>query len=429
LTHQPNAILERLNSGSYVNSNTHLPPIINHRKSKTASRSLFTFLNVESASTDVQRSKLNNFLIGHSGDFMHVLSLKGLFQYVSPSVRDTLEYEPEDLVGRSISDICHPADLTPLIRDLKDTSLAMPGGSDNTFGCVLKTTSLLYRARTKSGSYVWIEAHGRLHIETGKGRKSVILSGRRRSFSLLSWRSIDAAGGLSEREFWALLSPHGHWLSVPDKVNTLLKRKPEDLRGKLIQDMLPMPIQRTQVHMTLRQIVAPSQPGSQQHPSAIRVQAELQGKENRFHCQLIFYAQGSTSEEETILCQVKVGDIVTLMDAQFASTSSQMGFAQPIITTPPPLAYSGARDSDSNSDDVLKELSHTNHTSWQYELTSLRMANENLAREIGELESKLGLLPSLRSLNLATSVSPSTGTALTSKPKTKKRRRDVDSPE
>ncbi|KAI0325610.1 hypothetical protein GY45DRAFT_1330007 [Cubamyces sp. BRFM 1775] len=53
-------------------------------------------------------------------------SLKGAFLYAAPAVRSVLGYDPHELVGRSLTEYCHPADCVPLMRELKDAS-ATPG--------------------------------------------------------------------------------------------------------------------------------------------------------------------------------------------------------------------------------------------------------------------------------------------------------------
>src|SRR5215212_7390352 len=65
---------------------------------------------------------LDKVLLENTDDVVHVLSLKGLFLYCSPSIRKVLEYEPHELVGTSLSGVCHPSDIVPVTRDLKDTS-------------------------------------------------------------------------------------------------------------------------------------------------------------------------------------------------------------------------------------------------------------------------------------------------------------------
>ncbi|EPQ51996.1 hypothetical protein GLOTRDRAFT_47843, partial [Gloeophyllum trabeum ATCC 11539] len=217
LTDQPNAILQKVRDGTYVvnySSNAIIPPPAGasaRRISGTAMhavskefRSLLSsqaFVNSLPLTLDSNAlastggpgdgksevdgaHPLNLVLLEGTPDFIHVLSLKGSFLYVAPAVRKVLGYEPEELVGKCISEYCHPADVVPLMRELKESSTGHPGsaasegaGSASGMG-VPKTVDLLFRAQAKWGSWVWVECRGRLHVEPGKGRKAIVLSGR-----------------------------------------------------------------------------------------------------------------------------------------------------------------------------------------------------------------------------------------------------------
>ena len=61
-------------------------------------------------------------LLTPSLDFIHVLSLKGSLLYVSPAITRILGYTTQELIGRSIADLCHPADIVPVMRELKEAS-------------------------------------------------------------------------------------------------------------------------------------------------------------------------------------------------------------------------------------------------------------------------------------------------------------------
>ncbi|KAI5117742.1 hypothetical protein M0805_004931 [Coniferiporia weirii] len=167
---------------------------------------------------------LHLLLLEYAPDFVHVLSLKGHFLYVSPGVARVLGYAPDELVGRCVGDFCHPSDLVPLLRELKEGCLASghglaPGeGQDQTsdpmsgIDCSSevsrtqnplstrtpsrRTINLLFRMRIKGGAYAWIECLGRLHVEPGKGRKAIVLSGRTCAVPSLRWGAIERAGGL-----------------------------------------------------------------------------------------------------------------------------------------------------------------------------------------------------------------------------------------
>ncbi|KAF4618243.1 hypothetical protein D9613_011686 [Agrocybe pediades] len=153
---------------------------------------------------------LHLFLLSAAPDFVHVVSLKGSFLYVAPSVRRVLGYEAEEMVGRSIVDYAHPDDVVPMMRELKESSscstMGIPvtatGATANTTAAIgtggnglPRSVDLLFRAKTKMGRYVWVECRGRLHVEPGKGRKAIVLTGRAREMMYLGWDNVRRAGG------------------------------------------------------------------------------------------------------------------------------------------------------------------------------------------------------------------------------------------
>ena len=193
LMEQPNAILQRSWDGSYiVNYGTGGPAIPSlpaphppRKRRVVISKDLQTlpsdpaFINLlpVSTSTIAPTSEnthelshlLNLILLEYSPDFIHILSLKGFFLYVTPSIQNVLRLEGDELVGKLIAEYCHPADLVPLTHELKELSAPSTTGR--------KTVDLLFRTRLAEG-YIWVESHRRLQIELGKGRKVIILSGR-----------------------------------------------------------------------------------------------------------------------------------------------------------------------------------------------------------------------------------------------------------
>lgn len=202
---------------------------------------------------------LNLMLLETCPDFVHVVSLKGSFLYVAPSVRRVLGYEPEEMVGGSIADFSHPEDIVPLMRELKESSstggsgssLSQEGQPPAQISIAPRTVDLLFRARTKAGVYVWMECRGRLHVEPGKGRKAIILSGRAREMPRLKWDTVRRAGGglarseerreggkRREREFWAMLSGQGSFIVVGSGVRDVLGWSAADLAGRPVGSVL-----------------------------------------------------------------------------------------------------------------------------------------------------------------------------------------------
>ncbi|KAI0055678.1 hypothetical protein BV25DRAFT_1763066, partial [Artomyces pyxidatus] len=113
-------------------------------------------------------------------DFILVLSLSGEFTYVAPAVKRVLGYSPGEFEHRYISQYCHPADVVPLMRELKE-SQRPPGPRDLTSGNsdAPKSINLLFRIRAKKNTrYSWIECRGRTLVATSKSRKALILSAR-----------------------------------------------------------------------------------------------------------------------------------------------------------------------------------------------------------------------------------------------------------
>lgn len=220
---------------------------------------------------------LHLLLLEAAPDFIHVVSLKGDFLYVAPSVRRVLGYEPDEMVGKAISDYAHPEDVIPLKRELKESSATGCSASNNTDsslatgqsvnGGVPRSVNLLFRAQTKTGKFVWMECRGRLHVEPGKGRKAIILSGRARGMMGLSIEDVKGAGGLArgvrfpgisgaevkepakednwrmdEQEVWGMIAGHGKetmtFVSIGRGVVDVLGWSPDELIGRSVTDVV-----------------------------------------------------------------------------------------------------------------------------------------------------------------------------------------------
>jgi PAS domain S-box-containing protein len=168
---------------------------------------------------------LDRVVLENADDVIHVLSLKGLFLYLSQSSSKLLEYDPSELVGRSISSVCHPSDIAPVTRELKQSTAGSP-------------VSVIYRFRRKNSGYVWFESYGSLHIEPGKGRKCLILVGRERPVYALDRSNVLEAGGIGENDLWTKISISGMFLFVSSNARVLLDRTPAEMVGKGIQDFM-----------------------------------------------------------------------------------------------------------------------------------------------------------------------------------------------
>jgi len=326
---------------------------------------------------------LNLLLLESTPDFIHVLSLKGSFLYVAPSVRRVLGFEPDELVGKSISDYCHPADLVPLMRELKESSV-MPGVGQDGQGPLQagpgppKTVDLLFRAQSKSNGYVWVECRGRLHVEPGKGRKAIILSGRARNMPRMEWGAVARAGGLmptarhhetmkpdvtsrnNEREFWGMVSTQGTFLAVGAGIRDVLGWGVGEVIGRRLLSFVAGSGNGRQVlEEQLGRV------GERKDP--IEILCEMRDKEGRsLPVQIVLYRgrnQVSTPSPLPIIYQIKALD-----------------------SLPPPTSQNFAHPHHAN---VFEELETSRGSSWQYELQQLKFANQRLSEEVHTLEASL----------------------------------------
>ena len=436
LTEQPNAILQKLRDGSYIvdyglttplppnnpaprDRKVHIAPTVISKDLKKMladpkflrSFSMSTTVPVTNASEKTEAHEnnqiLNLLLLESTPDFIHVVSLKGSFLYVAPSVRRVLGYEPEELLGKSIAEFCHPADVVPLMRELKESSATGPGvGSASTgahdgqeplqYSSTPKTVDLLFRACVKTGGFVWVECRGRLHVEPGKGRKAIILSGRAREMPKFDWAGVVRAGGLHhsvrtarastnedgtmgvevvevEKEFWGMVSVKGTFLVAGAGVRDVLGWSAEEVIGKAIGSF-----------------VAGDEPApSMLEAVLLRIQTKRGDAPEKCYCRMVRKDGGhvdvqvvlyrSTQQHPMVLRSYQsispsplIYQIITIDDISFPPTTMSVGHL-----VHPPAA------------NVFEELETSRGSSWQYELQQLKFANQRLMEEISSLEAQV----------------------------------------
>ncbi|KAI6106899.1 PAS domain-containing protein [Pisolithus croceorrhizus] len=422
-------------------------------------------------------------------DFLLVLSLKGSFLYVAPSVRLVLGYEPHELVGRSIADVCHPADLVPLMRELKEGSVSAGGTLGTSGSCppgspgdgahplgVPKPVDLLFRAAPKtavhplppfspstsapalttntvtpvassdiptesdasdpgstSRPYIWLECRGRLHVEPGKGRKAIILSGRARWMPTVRWDTIKCVGGVGvgilggssspepkpqavpagqgskavslaeAQEFWALLAPAGTFLVASAGVRDVLGWGVGEIIGRSLWGMvadgmasgvaIPVRVETELARLSEEEVIAET---GNPKPTVLSVTLVARSG-HTVPVRIVFYrtprahthlptgglANPRGNSLCPLVCQVSVLPPGTLTGMVSVSSSScpsssrdaavSSGDAGPWLMHPGDAA-------------LFEELDTARGSSWQYELQQLKFANQRLHEELETLE-------------------------------------------
>jgi PAS domain S-box-containing protein len=394
---------------SYVFNDTHkLPPEQGQTISKDEVSNVLAAYN-GSGDSEITRRIWDKVLLENTDDVVHVLSLKGLFMYLSPSSNRILEYDPSELVGAALSSVCHPSDIVPVTRELKETS---NGGS----------VSVVFRIRRKRSGYMWFEGHGSLHTEQGKGRKCIILVGRERPVYTLSKAIVRESGGIGDNELWTKMSTSGMFLFVSSNVRQLLDRQPQELVGTSIQALMR---QESKVNFgRVLEVVRGGKKGEVKHEMINKRGQVLQafttiypGDATEGHkptfvvgqTRLLKYSRNSSINRSSMYTSKEPagGSLTPLYPrvsslGQSAGPGSASGSVTSYVASPNayltpieenPATFSGHdglqighQDQSLASDDnVFDELKTTRSTSWQYELRQMEKQNRYLAEEVQSL--------------------------------------------
>ncbi|GAA5831680.1 hypothetical protein JCM11251_000792 [Rhodosporidiobolus azoricus] len=352
---------------------------------------------IESLTQEVDQRAFHKLLLGEADDFVHVLSLKGSVLYCSPSVKKVLEYEPGELVGSTMSALCHPSDVVPVMRQLKDaSSISSP------------YVKLLYRIRRKYSGWIWIEATGKLHIEPGKGRKCVIAVARPRDVPNTGWNELRQNGGMGDTEFFTKIGQRGSVLFATSTLQSVLGFSPQEALGCSFFDLCP-PEYSQPIEAALQQ-------------ASLGVPASVHHKMRNRSNQTVdvvtkFYPRHPEGSDSTAPTDLLDSPLHTAIIAQTNELSSEQRKAHSIFGTTAPVYTSSTTDrspaisdtasnsgsstngngSTSNgafqstfktlshpssiSDNIFDELETRRPTSWQFELHQLQNMNKKLRDE------------------------------------------------
>ncbi|KAK1492615.1 GATA zinc finger [Colletotrichum tamarilloi] len=342
--------------------------------------------NPKGVVSDWHKQSWDKMLLENTDDVVHVLSLKGLFLYLSPSCKRVLEYDATELVGNSLSTVCHPSDIVPVTRELKD---ATAGNSVN----------IVFRIRRKQSGYTWFESHGSLFFEHGKGRKCIILVGRKRPVFALSRRDLEAHGGIGDSELWTKISVSGMFLFVSSNIRSLLDLQPDTLIGTSMQELM-----RRESRAEFGRAIEKARRGK-----IVTCKHEVHNRRGQvLQAQTILYpGDASDGQKPTfLLAQTKLlkassrsiapaatppGSVKSTSQAnqnvQLATQSTDLAKAGP-MSLPGGQAIHGSQDAALASDDnIFDELRTTKCSSWQFELRQMEKVNRILAEELGGLLS------------------------------------------
>lgn len=89
------------------------------------------------------------------------------FTYASPSIKNILGYEPDEIIGRAGLDLVHPDDVGRAMDQLLEPLVLEH-----------KETQLRYRLKARDGSYKWVETYSKAVIDFKQETSSIISSTR-----------------------------------------------------------------------------------------------------------------------------------------------------------------------------------------------------------------------------------------------------------
>ncbi|KAH9880148.1 hypothetical protein J1614_002174 [Plenodomus biglobosus] len=360
--------------------------------------------------SEMTRRIWDKVLLENSDDVVHVLSLKGLFLYLSPASNRILEYDPVELIGTALSSVCHPSDIVPVTRELKETT---NGASVN----------VVFRIRRKHSGYMWFEGHGSLHTEQGKGRKCIILVGRERPVYTLSKTIVRESGGVGDNELWTKMSTSGMFLFVSSSVRQLLDKQPDDLVGTSIQSLMR---QESRIQFgRILELARGGRKGEVKHEMINKRGQVLQafttiypgdateGQKPTFvvgQTRLLKYSRNASASRPSMYTNnhrereshQSVHTQYSGASPAHGSLTGNTGNTTPMTSATNPLFITteenpatfaghnglqlGHQDQSLASDDnVFDELKTTRSTSWQYELRQMEKRNRYLAEEVQSL--------------------------------------------
>ena len=394
LVEQPGAILERKEDGSYL---------VNYRSINDPPPSAVLGGDEIGKDADAEASKQaaiaadildlihgvgpcdakqwSRVLLENSHDLIYVLSLKGTFLYVSPSIERILGYTAEEVIGKSISEFCHPSDVVPVFRELKDSTsnasiAAAASRNIRTEGVANPLTkggggqagprvNLTLRMRHKHDGHRWIDSTGKLHLEQGKGRKVVISSGRPRPVYNLAWEHVRRGAESAQPSFWSKLSIDGVFLSTTGPVAEVLNCGPRDIFGRHVLE-----VTNYEAAPSLLQALRSSQAMSVSHLMG-------DGVRNTTPVFTSFYPSSAAA-----------GPALPTVFVHTQRASAESSWMVPNVAYPkggPQPAFDATGTSVDSLTSVFGELSTYRSSSWVFEMHQLKNVNRRLKDEIRAL--------------------------------------------
>jgi PAS domain S-box-containing protein len=174
-----------------------------------------------------------NMVTSNMADFISQSTLDGSYVYVSPSIKQVMGYEPQEVIGKSILDFIHPDDVEYV------SSCMMRAADEGT------TQSSQHRYKTADGSYIWIETLGTPLYNRKKSIVGFVCNSR----DITQQKNMEDALRESEEKYRSLIESAKDVIAIMDYNGVFLlinkaganqfNIEPPEILGRSIRDFFP----------------------------------------------------------------------------------------------------------------------------------------------------------------------------------------------
>ena len=150
---------------------TSLMPVVSDRQNPKP-ENLLGYSNLELP----EREARYRLLAENCTDMISTHTPEGVYLYVSPVCSILLGYEPDELLGHSVLEFCHPQDLVVMEQFAQNDTVTLREHSTQLKFPEIETVS--YRVRHRQGYYIWLKATLRTirHPDTGAVQEIIAVS-------------------------------------------------------------------------------------------------------------------------------------------------------------------------------------------------------------------------------------------------------------
>ncbi len=205
--------------------------------------------NVERSFIESERKF--RFISENISDFISIHDPDWNFTYASPSVKNILGYEPDEIIGLGGFDLVHPDDMMRTLDELLEPLVLEH-----------KETQLRYRLKAKDGGYKWVETYSKAVLDAKNETSSIISSTRDVTAQVIAETMLKTSEEqyrlLSENsnDVIAVYNLDGAFTYVSPSSLQVLGYSPCELVGNTVSDTLAKdPDNKELVNNNIRQII------------------------------------------------------------------------------------------------------------------------------------------------------------------------------